>query len=113
MRILYGIANCDTVKKARRWLEGQGFEYLFHYYRQDGMSLELLISLEGALGWEAMLNRKSTTWRSLDDTDRQNLNRDKAIALMLAHPALIKRPILITDDKTLIGFDAEQYRSIA
>lgn len=108
---LYGIKNCDTVKRARRWLEQSGIEYDFHDYRVDGLSSSLLDSFESELGWEAMLNRRSTSWRQLSDADRQDLNADKAKNLMLAQPTLIKRPVLENGGKLTLGFSPELYQN--
>jgi arsenate reductase len=109
MTTLYGIKNCDTVKKARTWLDAQNIPYRFHDFRADGLSAELLGRLEAALGWEALLNRRGTTWRALADSQREPLDRAKALELMLAQPALIKRPVLETGAKTLIGFTPNSY----
>ena len=84
---IYGIKNCDTMKKARTWLEGQGIAYDFHDYKASGIARETLQRWTAALGWETVLNRSGTTFRALGDADKQDLNEDKAIALMLA-PAL-------------------------
>ena len=112
MLILYGIKNCDTVKKARASLEGQGIAYLFHDFRKDGLDLPLLERWETALGWEALLNRRGTSWRKLEESQREGVDRAKAMALMLAQPSLIKRPVLETGSKTLIGFSAEEYANL-
>jgi Spx/MgsR family transcriptional regulator len=109
MHTLYGIKNCDTVKKARQWLENHNTEYRFHDFRAVGLSAELLAHFEAALGWEALLNRRGTTWRKLAEDQRENINRDKAMELMLAQPSLIKRPVLDTGAKLLIGFTADDY----
>lgn len=111
MHTLYGIKNCDTVKKARHWLEQHGTIYRFHDYRQDGLGRDLLVRLEAGLGWDTMLNRRGTTWRALPEAEREPMDRDKAIDLMLAHPAIIKRPILDTGSALLIGFNADRYAS--
>jgi len=108
---LYGIKNCDTVKRARRWLEQNGVEYGFHDYRIDGLNPTLLDDFESKLGWDALLNRRSTSWRQLSDTDRQNLNADKAKNLMLAQPTLIKRPLLENGSKLILGFSPELYKN--
>jgi Spx/MgsR family transcriptional regulator len=107
--ILYGIKNCDTVKKARAWLEGRGHTYRFHDFRADGLDAALLERLESALGWEALLNRRGTTWRKLEESQRDDVDRQKALSLMLAHPSVIKRPVLETGGKTLIGFTPDYY----
>lgn len=111
MTTLYGIKNCDTVKKARAWLDSQGIKYRFHDFRADGLSAGLLEDLEKPLGWETLLNKRGTTWRKLEEAQRENLDRAKAMALMLAQPSLIKRPVLQTGDKTLIGFTPDYYAS--
>jgi Spx/MgsR family transcriptional regulator len=111
MNTLYGIKNCDTVKKARLWLEQQQIPYRFHDFRADGLDTALLQRFETALGWEAMLNRKSTSWRQLAPEQQNGLERGKTLALMLTNPTLIKRPILQTGEKFIIGFNPELYRS--
>ena len=109
MLTLYGIKNCDTVKKARQWLEAQGIEYRFHDFRKDGLDLSLLERWEAELGWEALLNKRGTSWRKLEESQREGVDRAKALGLMLAQPSLIKRPVLETGTKTLIGFIPEEY----
>ena len=111
MNTLYGIKNCDTVKKARHWMEENKIAYQFHDFRIDGLDMVLLEQLESALGWENMLNRRSTSWRQLDETQKSALSRDKAISLMLETPTLIKRPVLDTGKKMLIGFKPENYQA--
>lgn len=109
---LYGIKNCDTIKKARRWLEEQGVAYQFHDYRVDGLSEQQLRSFVERLGWGPLLNTRGTTWRKLDDAQRNACdNADAAIALMLAQPAMVKRPLL-DDGKghALLGFSADGYQ---
>jgi arsenate reductase len=111
MLILYGIKNCDTVKKARQWLESQGHEYHFHDFRTDGLDSCLLERFEMNLGWETLLNRRGTSWRKLEESARDNLDRETALALMLDHPTIIKRPVLEAGGKTLIGFTPDYYAS--
>lgn len=108
---LYGIKNCDTIKKARRWLEEQHQEYRFHDYRVDGLDLSLLRTFVDELGWEALLNTRGTTWRRLDEAQRASITTaDAAMALMLEMPAIIKRPLLCTPGKPmLLGFTASSY----
>lgn len=108
---LYGIKNCDTIKKARRWLEEQHQEYRFHDYRVDGLDLSLLRSFVDELGWEALLNTRGTTWRRLDEAQRASITTaDAAMALMLETPAIIKRPLLCSPGKPmLLGFTASSY----
>ncbi|WP_115718245.1 ArsC family reductase [Gallaecimonas mangrovi] len=112
MTTIYGIKNCDTIKKARKWLEENAISYQFHDYRVDGLRQQQLKYWAKELGWEAMLNKRGTTFRQLPDSDKDNLNEDKAIALMLQHPALIKRPLLATDETLALGFKAENYADI-
>ncbi|MBP1151704.1 MULTISPECIES: ArsC family reductase [Methylocaldum] len=109
MIVLYGIRNCDTCKKARAWLDARGLIYRFHDFREDGLELSVLEDIERALGWELLLNRRSTTWRQLSDADRLDLNREKALQLMVRLPTLIKRPVLKANNKILSGFSPEQY----
>ncbi len=112
MYTLYGIKNCDTVKKARKWLDGNSIAYQFHDFRSDGLDTKLLTRLEASLGWENMLNRRSTSWRQLDDQQKDDLSLDKAIALMLETPTLIKRPVLDTGELMLIGFNLDDYQKL-
>ena len=109
MITLYGIKNCDTVKKARRWLDDQSLSYQFHDFRQDGLDSVALSQWVEQLGWETLLNRRSTSWRQLDDADKTDLDATRAIALMLANPTLIKRPVLQHADQLLVGFNAANY----
>lgn len=112
MVTLYGISNCDTIRKARRWLDEQGVEFRFHDYRKDGLEREQLSGWADELGWQALLNRRGTTWRKLPEADREGIDRDSAIALMLAQPAMIKRPLLDTGTTRLLGFDEQQYKDL-
>lgn len=107
--ILYGIGNCDTVKKARAWLDGRGVSYAFHDYRKAGIDEGRLGAWAAELGWEKLLNRAGTTFRKLPEADKEGLNESKAIALMLAQPAMIRRPVLDLGDRRLVGFDARAY----
>ena len=111
MVTLYGIKNCDTIKKARRWLEGRGIEYRFHDYRVDGLDHALMQSFINELGWEALLNTRGTTWRKLDETTRSHITTaDAAAALMIEMPAMIKRPLLCAPGKPmLLGFSESSY----
>lgn len=109
MYTLYGIKNCDTVKKARKWLDENAVSYRFHDYRVDGLSHEQLLAFEAQLGWETILNRTSTSWRQLSDEQKADVTKATALQLMLATPTLIKRPLLQTENKLLIGFKADVY----
>ena len=110
--VLYGIANCDTIKKAKAWLQDRGVEFDFHDYRKDGLNSGLLQSLENELGWESMLNRRGTTWRKLPDKTKDSIDKASALDAMQHNPALIKRPILANDGKLHLGFSAQQYDEI-
>lgn len=106
---VYGIPNCDTVKKARNWLDANGLDYTFHDYKKEGADAGKLASWSDAAGWEALFNKRSTTFRKLDDADKAGIDRDKAIALMLQHPSLIKRPVLEAGDTVLVGFSDSEW----
>jgi arsenate reductase len=104
MVTIFGIRNCDTVRKARRWLDGQGVEYSFHDVRSDGLSRTQLESWVKTLGWENLLNRRGTTWRKLPEAVRDNINKRVAVKLMLEQPAMIKRPVLDLGNSMHLGF---------
>jgi arsenate reductase len=106
---MYGIRNCDTVKKARAWLDSRGIAYDFHDYKTSGMDEARLRGWSRELGWEKLLNRAGTTFRKLPDADKDGLDEDKAIALMLRQPSMIRRPVLDLGDRRLLGFDAGRY----
>lgn len=106
---LYGIPNCDTVKKARVWLEQHGVTHVFHDYRKDGVDPAALEQWVDEHGWETVLNRAGTTFRKLPEDARTGLDRSKAVALMLAQPSMIKRPVLDLGDRRLVGFKPERY----
>lgn len=112
MLIMYGIKNCDTVKKARRWLETQHTDYQFHDYRTDGLNADLLNSFISELGWQTLLNTRGTTWRKLDENRRASIcDAQSALQLMLEMPAIIKRPLLRQTDKpALLGFNETRYQ---
>ncbi len=107
MVTLYGIKNCDTVKKARSWLEQHAVAYRFHDYRIDGITHEQLLYFAARVDWQLLLNRSSTSWRQLTSAQQSELTQAKALELMLALPTLIKRPILVTDDHVIIGFSVK------
>lgn len=109
---IYGIKNCDTMKKARAWLDKHGIEYKFHDYKSAGIERERLERWSNKLGWEILLNRAGTTFRKLPDKDKQVADARKAIALMLAQPSMIKRPVLdLGGGKLLVGFKPELYKA--
>lgn len=112
MITLYGIKNCDTVKKARRWLEEHQIEYQFHDFREQGLNPEQVDAWLQELGWESLVNRRSTTWRELADSIRDSMDTASAQQQILLHPTLIKRPVLDTGDERELGFKAERYQSI-
>ncbi len=109
MLTFYGIPNCDTVKKARVWLEARKIDYAFHDYKKSGIEASALKRWCAAFGWETVLNRAGTTFKKLPDADKAHLTEAKAIKLMLAQPSMIKRPVVEGDGKLLIGFKPDQY----
>ena len=108
--VLYGIKNCDTVKKARKWLESETIPYSFHDFRQDGLDQETLRQWCKKIGWNTLLNRRSTTWKKLPEEIKQKIDETTAIQHMLANPTLIKRPVLVIGDNILCGFQADMWR---
>ena len=110
--ILYGIPNCDTVKKARVWLDQHDVAYAFHDYKKVGIDRPRLEAWVAEHGWEVVLNRAGTTFRALPDADRTDLDASRAIDLMLAQPSMIKRPVLDLGDRTMVGFKPERYAAI-
>ena len=112
MVTLYGISSCDTVKKARAWLTKHGVAYRFHDFRTDGLNAALLQHFIDRSGWHYVLNRNSSSWRQLSPEQRSQLDEPKAFALMLATPTLIKRPLLVSEERFIIGFDLDHYQSL-
>ena len=110
MTILYGISTCDTVRKARKWLQGQDIDYTYHDLRKDGVSARQLADWLGKLGWETLVNRRSTTWRALPEADRDRLDSRRAAALLETHPTLIKRPVLESGGALMVGFSPDRYQ---
>jgi arsenate reductase len=109
---IYGIKNCDTMKKARTWLDQHGVPYQFHDYKTAGIGRGVLEGWSKDLGWEVLLNRAGTTFRKLPDKDREGLTEKKAIALMLEQPSMIKRPVLDVGGKLLVGFKPAEYEKV-
>ena len=109
MITLYGIRNCDTVKKARGWLDRHGVAYAFHDYKAEGADEARLRRWAGEVGWERLLNRAGTTFRKLPDAEQRDLDEAKALRLMLAQPSMIKRPVIESDGKLIVGFKPEDY----
>ena len=111
--MLYGIPNCTSVKKGRVWLDEQGLPYTFHDFKKQGVPADALQRWVDAVGWETLVNRKGTTWRKLDEASRaQADSRDGAIALLLAQPSLIKRPVLVHAGRVEIGFSEAAYQAL-
>src|SRR5215831_6007899 len=106
---IYGIRNCDTMKKARAWLDARGVAYAFHDYKAQGVERDRLEAWAREVGWETLVNRAGTTFRRLPENDKAGLTETKAIALMLAQPSLIKRPVLEVGGRLLVGFKPEPY----
>jgi Spx/MgsR family transcriptional regulator len=107
---LYGIPNCDSVKKARAWLDARALPYAFHDYKREGADPAMLRAWSEAAGWEALLNRRGTTFRKLDQADKAELDQATALRLMTEHPSLIRRPVVEHEGGLLIGFDAEAWQ---
>ena len=108
---IHGIKNCDTMKKARAWLDAHGVAHAFHDYKASGIARETLESWVKRVGWEKLLNRAGTTFRKLPDADRADLDERKAVALMLAQPSMIKRPVVDFAGRLIVGFDAAEYEA--
>jgi len=106
---IYGIKNCDTMKRARAWLDSHGVAYDFHDYKSAGIAKDKLKQWSDRLGWEVLLNRAGTTFRKLPEHEKEGLNEKKALALMLAQPSMIKRPVLEVGGNLLVGFQPEIY----
>ena len=105
----YGIPNCDTVKKARKWLQGQGTDYVFHDYKKVGADPAKLEAWTNDVGWEQLLNRRGTTFRKLSDVDKADIDQAKAIRLMVDNPSMIKRPVVEHEGGVLVGFKEEEW----
>ncbi|MGH1486299.1 MAG: ArsC family reductase [Cellvibrionaceae bacterium] len=112
MITLYGIKNCDTVKKARRWLDDNGVNYHFHDFRADGLTKQQVEQWVKELGWETVVNKRSTTWKELSEKTKLNLNEASVVDVIIASPTLIKRPLLDTGKQRSVGFKADQYQSL-
>ncbi|HBO38215.1 MAG TPA: ArsC family reductase [Pasteurellaceae bacterium] len=110
MITVYGIKNCDTVKKALKWLAEHNIEYKLHDYRTDGLDGDFLLKAERQFGWENLVNKRSTTWRNLDEKVKKTLSKTTALSVLTAQPTLIKRPIILQEGVALIGFDEKEYK---
>ena len=106
---LFGIPNCDMVKKARSWLDAQGTKYAFHDFKKEGADADLVRAWVEAVGWERLLNRRGTTFRNLEPEQKEDLDAEKAIRLMVALPSTIKRPVVVHPGGVLVGFDADAW----
>ena len=111
MLIVYGIKNCDTVKKALKWLADHNIEHKLHDYRVDGLDLNFLTQAEAQFGWGVLVNKRSTTWRNLDEQVKNSLDKATALSVLAENPTLIKRPIILQDGKALIGFNEKEYQA--
>jgi arsenate reductase len=109
---LYGIKNCDTIKKAKKWLEGKHIEFQFHDFRVEGIDRKLIQSWLKQVDWQVLLNIRGTTWRKLPVDKRQGINKTSAVKLMLEQPAIIKRPVLAVKNKFYVGFKDKDYEQI-
>jgi Spx/MgsR family transcriptional regulator len=109
---LYGLKNCDTCRNAVQWLREQNIDVTLHDLRADGLDEELLDKWLSDLGWESLLNRRSTTWRQLEDNEREELNADKARKLLIAHPTLIKRPLIQLNGRWIVGYSEARYATL-
>lgn len=112
MLTIYGIPNCDSCRKARQWLERQSLDYNFHDLRVDGLNKTTLARWAKNVAWKKLLNTRSTTWRNIPAAQRDGMDESRALALMLEHPTLVKRPVLETDNVIEVGFSAERYRQL-
>ena len=112
MITLYGIPNCDTMKKARTWLDQAGVDYQFHNYKKDGLDSALGEQWLSELGWETIINKRGTTWRKLSDEQKSSMDNEMALQVMLDNPSIIKRPLLDTGTQKVLGFKVEQYESL-
>ena len=109
---LYGIPNCDTIKKARSWLDKHGVDYEFHNYKKQGVPEKELKAWVKLLGWEVLLNKRGTTWRQLDEDTKAKVNQASAIQIMLDNPSIIKRPVLDADGQLEVGFSEKNYQQV-
>ncbi|MBN6065563.1 ArsC family reductase [Aggregatibacter actinomycetemcomitans] len=111
MIIVYGIKNCDTVKKALKWLADHHIEHKLHDYREDGLDKAFLQQAEAQFGWENLVNKRSTTWRNLDEQIKKTLSKSTVLSVLADNPTLIKRPIILQEGKALIGFNEKEYQT--
>lgn len=112
MTTLYGIHNCDTVKKAQKWLTQNNIEYTFHDFRKDGLTADLVNKFLTKADWSSLINKRSTTYRNLDDQVKNNLEGETALNIVLEQPTLLKRPVLVVEDNVHLGFKEQQYQKV-
>jgi len=112
MLTIYGIKNCDTVKKTCRWLEDHGVDYQFHDFRQDGLDKNQLNGWLASLGWETLVNKRSTTWRNLSDKEKDISSNAQAAKLLLSNPTLIKRPVVEQNKTVFVGFKEDDFKQL-
>lgn len=112
MTTLYGIKNCDTVKKARTWLDSHNVNYTFHDFRADGLTPAQVKTWIAEIGLETLVNKRSTTWKELDDSIKNNFDTNSAVAVIVANPTLIQRPLLDTNIQKMVGFKETDYQKI-
>jgi arsenate reductase len=109
---IYGITSCSTCREARKWLEARDVEYTFHDLREDGIDIQTLERWIDVIDWQTLLNKSSLTWRKLPEVDRNDMTRNKALAAMIEHPTLVKRPVLEHGKGVAVGFSAPQYEAL-
>lgn len=109
--IMYGIPNCDTIKKAQKWLNENNIPFTFHDYRKDGVDEQLIAQLYAKASWDELLNKRSTSFRALTDSQKESLNENTVIPLFIESPTLIKRPVIIHQDKAIVGFNIKHYQT--
>lgn len=110
--IIYGISNCDTVKKAKNWLDKHNIDYQFHDFRQQGLDKKIIDRWLKTLAWDKILNKRSTSWRNLDSSIQQTINESNVVDLLIENPTLIKRPVMDVNDTIIIGFNSDTYEGI-
>ncbi len=109
---MYGIPNCDTIKKARKWLDNHHVDYVFHNYKKEGVDESLLRQWCEQVGWEVLLNKRGTTWRKLPDCEKERLDESKVVALLVSNPSMIKRPVLSIHGNIQVGFSESAYQAL-
>ena len=110
--IIYGISNCDTVKKAKNWLDNHNIDYNFHDFRKDGINKDIINGWLNTVAWDKILNKRSTSWRNLDASTQQAVNATNVVDLLVENPTLIKRPVMDVNDIITVGFNSDTYQGI-